>query len=87
MVSQNNYGFFSRGRENSAHSSAQDHLTPARCGGCGERGGHDARPRLQAGAPLKRGWAGLPHLLRGMKVADVVVILGSIDVIMGSVDR
>jgi NAD(P)H-quinone oxidoreductase subunit H len=29
----------------------------------------------------------LPHLLRGMKVADIVVILGSIDVIMGSVDR
>ncbi|HEY9618604.1 MAG TPA: NAD(P)H-quinone oxidoreductase subunit H [Microcoleaceae cyanobacterium] len=29
----------------------------------------------------------LPHLLRGMKVADVVAILGSIDVIMGSVDR
>ena len=29
----------------------------------------------------------LPSLLRGVKVADVVVILGSIDVIMGSVDR
>lgn len=29
----------------------------------------------------------LPHLLRGMKVADIVAILGSIDVIMGSVDR
>lgn len=29
----------------------------------------------------------LPYLLRGMKVADVVAILGSIDVIMGSVDR
>ncbi|MFM7447923.1 MAG: NAD(P)H-quinone oxidoreductase subunit H [Leptolyngbyaceae cyanobacterium] len=29
----------------------------------------------------------LPHLLKGMKVADVVAILGSIDVIMGSVDR
>lgn len=29
----------------------------------------------------------LPHLLRGVKVADIVVILGSIDVIMGSVDR
>ncbi len=29
----------------------------------------------------------LPQLLRGMKVADIVAILGSIDVIMGSVDR
>ena len=29
----------------------------------------------------------LPHLLRGMKVADIMAILGSIDVIMGSVDR
>jgi NAD(P)H-quinone oxidoreductase subunit H len=29
----------------------------------------------------------LPQLLRGKKVADIVVILGSIDVIMGSVDR
>ncbi|KAM3095029.1 NAD(P)H-quinone oxidoreductase subunit H [Phormidesmis sp. 146-12] len=29
----------------------------------------------------------LPHLLKGMKVADIVVILGSIDIIMGSVDR
>ncbi|GET44144.1 NAD(P)H-quinone oxidoreductase subunit H [Microseira wollei NIES-4236] len=29
----------------------------------------------------------LPYLIRGMKVADIVVILGSIDVIMGSVAR
>jgi NAD(P)H-quinone oxidoreductase subunit H len=29
----------------------------------------------------------LPYLLKGMKVADIVVILGSIDIIMGSVDR
>jgi NAD(P)H-quinone oxidoreductase subunit H len=29
----------------------------------------------------------LPQLLRGMKVADIVAILGSIDIIMGSVDR
>jgi NAD(P)H-quinone oxidoreductase subunit H len=29
----------------------------------------------------------LPHVLRGVKVADIVVILGSIDVILGSVDR
>ena len=29
----------------------------------------------------------LPHILRGAKVADIVAILGSIDVIMGSVDR
>jgi NAD(P)H-quinone oxidoreductase subunit H len=29
----------------------------------------------------------LPHLLRGVKLADVVTILGSVDIIMGSVDR
>jgi NAD(P)H-quinone oxidoreductase subunit H len=29
----------------------------------------------------------LPHILRGVKVADLVAILGSIDIIMGSVDR
>lgn len=29
----------------------------------------------------------LPYLLRGQKVADIFVILGSIDVVMGSVDR
>jgi NAD(P)H-quinone oxidoreductase subunit H len=29
----------------------------------------------------------LPHVLKGVKVADLVVILGSIDIIMGSVDR
>jgi len=28
-----------------------------------------------------------PHILKGAKVADIVAILGSIDVIMGSVDR
>ncbi|MEO1069991.1 MAG: NADPH-quinone oxidoreductase, partial [Cyanobacteria bacterium J06638_6] len=29
----------------------------------------------------------LPYLLKGQKVADIFVILGSIDVVMGSVDR
>jgi NAD(P)H-quinone oxidoreductase subunit H len=29
----------------------------------------------------------IPHLLRGVKVADIVTILGSVDIIMGSVDR
>lgn len=29
----------------------------------------------------------LPHLLQGAKLADLIVILGSIDIIMGSVDR
>ncbi len=29
----------------------------------------------------------LPQLLKDVKVADIVVILGSIDIIMGSVDR
>ena len=28
-----------------------------------------------------------PHIVRGVKVADIVTILGSIDIIMGSVDR
>ncbi len=29
----------------------------------------------------------LPHIVKGVKVADLVAILGSIDIIMGSVDR
>lgn len=29
----------------------------------------------------------LPHLLKGVKVADIMAILGSVDIIMGSVDR
>ena len=29
----------------------------------------------------------LPELLRGVKVADIMAILGSVDIIMGSVDR
>jgi NAD(P)H-quinone oxidoreductase subunit H len=29
----------------------------------------------------------LPQLIPGQKVADIFVILGSIDVVMGSVDR
>lgn len=29
----------------------------------------------------------LPHIVRGVKIADLVAILGSIDIIMGSVDR
>jgi len=29
----------------------------------------------------------LPQLIRGMKVADMIAILGSIDIIMGEVDR
>jgi NAD(P)H-quinone oxidoreductase subunit H len=29
----------------------------------------------------------LPHIVRGVKVADIMPILGSIDIIMGSVDR
>ena len=29
----------------------------------------------------------LPDLLKGVKLADIMPILGSIDVIMGSVDR
>ena len=28
-----------------------------------------------------------PKILRGVKVADIVTILGSVDIIMGSVDR
>ena len=29
----------------------------------------------------------LPEILPGMKVADVVAILGSIDIVLGEVDR
>jgi len=29
----------------------------------------------------------LPHIIKGVKVADLIAILGSIDIIMGSVDR
>jgi NAD(P)H-quinone oxidoreductase subunit H len=29
----------------------------------------------------------LPHILRGVKLADIMPILGSVDIIMGSVDR
>ncbi|QLE52316.1 hypothetical protein FD724_12625 [Nostoc sp. C057] len=29
----------------------------------------------------------LPKILRGVKVADLVVVLGSIDIIMGSVEQ
>jgi NAD(P)H-quinone oxidoreductase subunit H len=29
----------------------------------------------------------LPHILQGAKIADLIVILGSVDIIMGSVDR
>jgi len=29
----------------------------------------------------------VPKILKGVKVADIVTILGSVDVIMGSVDR
>ena len=29
----------------------------------------------------------IPEIMRGVKVADIVTILGSVDIIMGSVDR
>ena len=29
----------------------------------------------------------LPQLLQGMKLADIMTVLGSIDIIMGEVDR
>jgi NAD(P)H-quinone oxidoreductase subunit H len=29
----------------------------------------------------------LPELVRGMKLADIMAILGSVDIIMGEVDR
>lgn len=52
------------------------------------QGNNDVFPwRWKIRAPDFNNLQILPQLLRGMKVADIMPILGSIDVIMGSVDR
>ena len=51
-------------------------------------GNNDVTPwRWKIRAPDFNNLQILPHLLKGVKVADIMAILGSIDVIMGSVDR
>jgi len=48
-----------------------------------------------SGSPYRLKWRGpsfvnlgaVPHMLKGWKVADVVAILGSIDIVLGEVDR
>jgi NAD(P)H-quinone oxidoreductase subunit H len=51
-------------------------------------GNDDVFPwRFKVRAPDFNNLQVLPSILRGVKVADIVAILGSIDVIMGSVDR
>jgi NADH:ubiquinone oxidoreductase subunit D len=43
--------------------------------------------RWHVRAPTLINLTALPYMLRGWKVADVVVILGSIDIVLGEVDR
>jgi len=65
------------------------HIESAR----GARGGHlvsDGSPnpyRFRMRAPSFVHLQALPHMMRGCKVADSVVILGSIDIVLGDVDR
>ena len=49
--------------------------------------GTDKPYRLKIRAPSFANLQALRHLLRDAYVADAVVILGSIDIIMGEVDR
>ncbi len=43
--------------------------------------------RLKIRAPSFSNLAVLPELVRGLKVADIICILGSLDVVMGEIDR
>jgi NADH-quinone oxidoreductase subunit D len=43
--------------------------------------------RLHIRAPSFINLSGLPEILKGWKIADVVAILGSIDIVLGEVDR
>ncbi len=43
--------------------------------------------RLKCRAPSFSNLAVIPELARGMKVADVIAILGSLDVVLGEIDR
>jgi NAD(P)H-quinone oxidoreductase subunit H len=52
------------------------------------QGNNDVTPwRFKIRAADQNNLQILPHILKGHKVADIMAILGSIDVIMGSVDR
>lgn len=47
-----------------------------------------AKPyRLKCRAPSFSNLAVIPELVRGMKVADVIAILGSLDIVLGEIDR
>ena len=43
--------------------------------------------RLKCRAPSFCNLAVIPELVRGMKVADVIAILGSLDIVLGEIDR
>ena len=43
--------------------------------------------RLKCRAPSFSNLAVIPELVRGMKVADVIAILGSLDIVLGEIDR
>jgi len=49
--------------------------------------GGDSPYRLKVRSPCFGNLAGLEHLIWGWKIADVVAILGSIDIVLGCVDR
>jgi NADH-quinone oxidoreductase subunit D len=52
------------------------------------RGNGTANPaRVHFRAPSFVNLASLPNLARGLMVADLVAIIGSIDIVLGEIDR
>lgn len=49
--------------------------------------GSDKPYRLKCRAPSFSNLAVVPELVRGLKVADVVAVLGSMDIVLGEIDR
>ena len=43
--------------------------------------------RCKVRAPSFSNLAALPHMVRGELIADVVAVIGSIDIVLGDVDR